>query len=155
MLAEDPRVIFVGQAVKYPGTAMHETFAGIPEDRLVEFPVAENLQMGVCNGLALAGFIPICCFPRWNFALLAADQIINHLDKMGMKVIIRVGVGSDTPLDPGPQHKGDYSWQFYEMCSNLDIYLLKDADEIETAYRNALHDPQSTILTEYMDQYEA
>ncbi len=155
MLAEDPRTIFIGQSVKFGGTGMSSTFEGIPEDRLIEFPVAEQMQLGVACGLALAGYIPVCCFPRWNFLLLAADMLVNHLDKMGMKVIIRVGVGSDRPLDPGPQHVGDYSYDFNEMCETVRFHQLSQASDIFDKYRAAMIGRNSTILTEYMDQYEA
>ncbi len=155
MLGEDPRTIFVGQSLLYGGTGMSETFRGVPREKIIEFPVAEEMQMGICNGLALAGFIPVCIFPRWNFALLAANQIVNHLDKMGMKVIIRVGVGNGRPLDPGSQHKGDYAEQFAEMCTNIENRKLRPPFEVFKCYVNALGRPESTILTEYMDQYEA
>ncbi len=155
MLAEDPRTIFIGQSVKFGGTGMSSTFEGIPEDRLIEFPVAEQMQLGVACGLALAGYIPVCCFPRWNFLLLAADMLVNHLDKMGMKVIIRVGVGSQDPLHPGPQHVGDYSEAFREMCENTRFGEIKHSGYPVPEYRRALKCVQSTILTEYMDQYEA
>ena len=33
-LAKDPRTIFVGQAVEYPGTAMTNTLKNIPKDKI-------------------------------------------------------------------------------------------------------------------------
>src|SRR5258708_7396157 len=65
MLAEDPGTIFVGQGVGVPSTAMTDTLRGVPEDRRLEFPVAEDLQLGFCIGLALTGHLPICIYPRW------------------------------------------------------------------------------------------
>ncbi len=155
MLAEDPRTIFVGQSLLYGGTGMSETFSGVPREKIIEFPVAEEMQMGVCNGLALAGFIPVCVYPRWNFALLAANQIVNHLDKMPIKVIVRVAAGYWEPLDPGPQHVGDFSDSFSELCSNSRFAEITHSAYAVAEYRLALESDQSTILTEYMDQYEA
>ncbi len=154
MLGEDPRTIFVGQSLLYGGTGMSETFSGVPREKIIEFPVAEEMQMGICNGLALAGFIPVCVFPRWNFALLAANQIVNHLDKMGMKVIIRVGVGSDRPLNPGPQHFSDFSSEFLSMCSSIEFIEMRKDLGIVASYRRAYESKFSTILTEYMELYE-
>ncbi len=134
---------------------MSETFSGVPREKIIEFPVAEEMQMGVCNGLALAGFIPVCVFPRWDFALLAANQIVTHLDKMRMKVVLRIGVGSDKPLDPGPQHKSDHSYQFEAMCKNIYFQRMRHINEIVNQYVWALDSPMAHILTEYMDQYEA
>ncbi len=155
LLGEDPRTIFVGQSLLYGGTGMSETFSGVPREKIIEYPVAEEMQMGACNGLALAGFIPVCVFPRWNFALLAADQIVNHLDKMGMKVIIRVGVGSDKPLDPGPQHQADYSGAFFLMCERISFGHIEQPVDAVLQYQRALAYPGPCILTEYMELYEA
>ena len=79
-LAKDPKTIFLGQAVEYPGTAMSNTLKNVPKKKLIEIPVAEEMQLGISNGLALNNFIPISIFPRWNFLLLATNQLINHLD---------------------------------------------------------------------------
>lgn len=109
-LAAHPRSVFLGQSVLAGGTAMTQTFAGVPRDRLIEFPVAEETQMGTATGLALGGDLPVCVFPRINFMLLAISQIVLHLDALPLfsefrpKVIIRTAICSPTPLDPGVQH---------------------------------------------------
>src|SRR5271163_2700589 len=83
-LAADPRVLFMGQAVSCAGTAMSNTLKDVPADRLIELPVDEEMQMGMANGLAVAGHVPVSIFPRWNFLLLAVNQIVNHLDKFSL-----------------------------------------------------------------------
>ena len=45
-LAEDPRTIFMGQAVEYKGTAMTNTLVNVPREKLLEMPVDEEMQMG-------------------------------------------------------------------------------------------------------------
>ena len=107
-LAENNKTIFIGQAVEVPGTSMSNTLKDINPKKLIELPVAEEMQMGMTIGLALNGDIPISIFPRWNFVLLAMNQLINHLDKVNImsnngfkaKAIIRTGVGSERPLNP-------------------------------------------------------
>ena len=81
-LAKNKKTIFIGQAVEVPGTSMSNTLKEINPNKLLELPVAEELQMGITTGLALNGSIPISIFPRWNFLLLAMNQLINHLDIM-------------------------------------------------------------------------
>ena len=83
-LAQNPQTIFLGQAVEYPGTIMSTTLKNISKEKLLEIPVAEEMQLGITNGLALNNFIPVSIFPRWNFLLLAANQLINHLDKLSV-----------------------------------------------------------------------
>ena len=68
--------------------------------------------MGLSLGMALNGTVPISLYPRWNFLLLAANQVVNHLDKIKAmsdggytpKVIIRTSIGSQRPLHPQYQH---------------------------------------------------
>ena len=48
----------------------------------IEMPICEDFTVGFCTGLALEGYIPVCFIPRWDFLILAANQIINHLDKI-------------------------------------------------------------------------
>ena len=66
-LAENNKTIFIGQAVEVPGTAMSNTLKDIKKNKLLELPVAEEMQMGITAGLALNGNIPVSIFPRWNF----------------------------------------------------------------------------------------
>ena len=81
-LSEQDDTIFLGQSMKYGGIAIANSFKFIPEDKKIEMPVAENLQMGISTGMAITGYIPISVYPRWNFLILAADQLVNHLDKI-------------------------------------------------------------------------
>ena len=152
-LAGDPRTIFLGQAVAAQGTYMSATFDDVPLEKRIELPVAEELQLGMSIGMALAGYVPVSVYPRWNFLILAANQLVNHLDKMGGRVIVRVGVGSSKPLDPGEQHKGDYTEAFRQMMPNTYITKLEKASDIITEYRAALHRDGPSILVEVADLY--
>lgn len=163
MLAEHEKTIFIGQSVAVPGTVMRTTLENVSPERLIELPVDEDFQMGLANGMALAGFIPISIFPRWNFMLLAVNQIVNHLDKLGElsrltpapKVIIRTGIGSENPLNPGVQHTGDFTEAFKLMCHKIHIVRLDSAEMIVPEYQKALSrdDGISTILIEWGDKY--
>ena len=137
-LAKNERTIFLGQAVKVPGTAMSNTFKEIKPNKLIELPVAEEMQMGMTNGFAINGLIPVSVFPRWNFLLLAMNQLINHLDKIKVmsnneyktKVIVRTGIGSEKPLHPQHQHVGDFTDAVRKMCSNIELIKLNEAKDI-------------------------
>lgn len=155
--------IFLGQAVAVQGTAMRGTLETVDQSKLLELPVEEDLQMGMSIGLAMSGFLPISIFPRWNFLLLATNQIVNHLDKLkemlGVetppKVIIRTAIGSEYPLDPGPQHKGDYTEAFKLLAPNLEIVRLDEPEMIRMEYKRAIdrEDGVSTLLVEWGDFY--
>jgi len=161
LLAEHPKTIFIGQAVEYEGTGLYESMIHIPSEKKIELPVAEYLQSGIANGMAIQGMIPVSTYPRWNFLLMGTDQIVNHLDKFlkmsnGMcapKVIIRVAVGSERPVDPQCQHKGNFSEAFALMVENIHIDVLNEPEDIIPAYENAINrtDGVSTILVEFAD----
>jgi len=162
LLADNPKTLFIGQAVEYEGTGLFESIKHIPQNKKMELPVAEYFQSGLANGIAIeGGIIPISIFPRCNFLLMATDQIVNHLDKFitmsegrcTPKVIIRVAVGSEYPIDPQCQHKGNFSSAFRSMCKTIDIIELNEPEEIVPAYLKALNreDGRSTILVEFAD----
>jgi pyruvate/2-oxoglutarate/acetoin dehydrogenase E1 component len=162
-LGSDPRTVFLGQAVACPGTAMFGTLKKVAADKLLELPVAEEMQMGMSTGLALAGHVPVTLFPRWNFLLLAVNQVVNHLDKLPIvsnggyqpKVIIRTGIGSERPLHPQHQHVGDFTDAFRMMCKTIEVIRLDEPQDIFPAYQRALErtDGRSTILVEHGDYY--
>jgi pyruvate/2-oxoglutarate/acetoin dehydrogenase E1 component len=159
--AKDPRTVFIGQAVRYNGTAMFATLRDVPMEQRIEFPVAENFQMGTAIGISLGGYLPICIFPRWNFLLCAMDQLILHLDKLPIyshggyrpKVIIRTAVATPVPLDPGPQHLGDYTEAVNRMLATVQVRKLLDADDVREEYQAAMERDRSTILVEMAEQY--
>jgi pyruvate/2-oxoglutarate/acetoin dehydrogenase E1 component len=158
-LAQKNDTLFIGQSVAWPGTGMYDSLTHISEDKKMEFPIVENFQMGFCIGMALNDFVPIAVYPRWNFLLCATDQIVNHLDKLffmsdgdyNPKVIIRVAVGSETPVDPQDQHKGNFSESFRKMCKNIDVVELNDHTIILDEYKKAYKSNRSTILVEFPD----
>jgi pyruvate/2-oxoglutarate/acetoin dehydrogenase E1 component len=161
LLAEHPQTVFIGQAVEYEGTGLYDSLTHIPDHKKMEFPVAEYLQSGIVNGMAIEGMIPVSVIPRWNFLLMGTDQIVNHLDKIPLmsrgkclpKVIIRVAVGSERPVDPQDQHKGNFAEAFRLMCKTLDIIELIEPEDILPAYEKALNrtDGKSTMLVEFGD----
>jgi pyruvate/2-oxoglutarate/acetoin dehydrogenase E1 component len=162
-LGLDPRVIFLGQAVEYPGTAMSGTLSDVSDKQKLEMPVAEEMQMGASIGLALGGFIPVTIYPRFNFLLLAMNQLVLHLDKLSLmsqsgyvpKVIVRTSVGSERPLHPSYQHVGNFSQAFKLMLDNVEVIELNEPEDIFPAYVKALNreDGKSTLLVEIGDYY--
>ena len=162
-LSENSNTIFIGQAVAVPGTAMTNTLKDINPSRLIELPVAEEFQMGMTIGLALNNNIPVSIYPRWNFLLLAMNQLINHLDKINImsnegfkvKAIIRTSIGSQRPLHPQYQHIGDFTEAVKKMCTTIDVIKLNEPEEIFPSYEKALKrdDGRSTLLVEYGDYY--
>jgi pyruvate/2-oxoglutarate/acetoin dehydrogenase E1 component len=162
-LGQQENAVFIGQSVEVAGTAMRNTLLDVGAEKLIELPVEEDFQMGIAIGLALTGLVPVSIFPRWNFLLLATNQIVNHLDKLKEltqletpgKVIIRTGIGSENPLHPGPQHTGDFTEAFRLMCPHLNVVRLDSKEMIFDEYKKAYerNDGVSSILIEWSDKY--
>jgi pyruvate/2-oxoglutarate/acetoin dehydrogenase E1 component len=161
MLVKNPKTIWLGQSVAYPGNVIYKTLSCVPKDRKIELPVFEETQMGMSIGLALAGLVPISVFPRFNFLLLAVNQLVNHLDKIPHishngwrpKVIIKTMVGSKKPLYPGIQHCADYTDAFKLMLEYVHVEKLEEPEQIYPAYDNALKRDGSTLIVEIGDYY--
>lgn len=160
-LSKDKRIYFLGYNVKY-GPRMNGTLCNVPKSKCIELPVAENLIMGLAMGMSLEGYIPIVCFERMDFMLVAADAIINHLDKIpklsnfqfDFRVIIRCCVGNDEPLDPGIQHKSDYT-ELFQNHTGLSVCSLSDNDPgyIKDEYQLAIKYAGPSLIVEYKDLY--
>jgi pyruvate/2-oxoglutarate/acetoin dehydrogenase E1 component len=159
-LAAQPSTVFVGQALRN-GSFMSATFDDCPDGKLCELPVFENTNVGMAIGMSLSGCIPIVVIPRWNFLILAADAIVNHLDKIAEyslyrpRVIIRTAVGRTRPLSPGIQHTSNFCDAFRSMCRSIHIVELREPKSVFEEYAKAYsrNDGVSTILSEYGDLY--
>ena len=126
-LGEQENTLFLGQAVAYPGTGMTNTLVDVPKAKLIEMPVNEDMQMGMSIGMSLNGTVPISIYPRWNFMILAANQIVNHLDKLKYKELF-IAVGSRDQVVPLKE-----SVEFFEEHKTSSISLkIYDTDHTIT-----------------------
>ena len=160
-LAQDSNVLFVGQTVKYPGSVLSDTLQGIAPEKLIEFPVAEELQCGYSIGLAMQGFLPVSVYPRIDFLLRACDQLSNHLDvleelthgEFKAKVIIRTIVGAKTPLYPGIQHSRDLTEAFRGLLKDIIVVKLDSPNVVMPVYEAALKGNRSMLIVEMAELY--
>jgi hypothetical protein len=158
-LSNDDNTVFIGQQIVYRGNPMSTTLDDVPKEKMIEVPVMEETQMGMSLGLAMTGKRVITFYPRWDFLISATNQLVNHVDKYelmtGEKVhiIIRVGKGSETPLDPGHQHKANYLEEFKSMCKNVKIFDCKTIDDLKLNYQFAKDNVGVYIINEYPELY--
>jgi hypothetical protein len=68
-------------------------------------------------------------------------------------ILIRLGKGSDKPLDPGHQHRGNYLEEFKSLCKNIEFLDLKTPTDIELSYKYATQNKGVYILVEYPELY--
>jgi len=162
-LAAHPHFRFFGYNVAC-GSKANGTLVDVPEEQLIETPVAENLVVGLATGYALRGIPTLAYVERFDFLLNAADALVNHVDKIkrmshgqfSPNIIIRTLVGSTTkPLFTGLTHTQDFSAAFAKMLQ-FPVVQLKTPESVFTEYAKALDrlDSSSTLLVEYRDAYE-
>ena len=160
-LASKDNTIFVGQQIVYRGNPMSTTIEEVPKERMIETPVFEEIQLGMSTGLSITGQCVVSFYPRWDFLICASNQLVTHLDNFkemtnqDAHVIIRVGKGSDDPLDPGVQHKGDYSDAFRKILKNVEIINFNSHENIYETYVKAYENKKPIILVEYPEKYYA
>ena len=160
-LGQQEDTIFIGQQVLWQGNPMSTTIVDVPKNKLIELPVMEESQMGISLGMAMAGKFVISFYPRWDFLICATNQLVNHVDKIGLmsgdrwkvNMIIRLGKGSDKPLDPGYQHKGNYLQEFESMCPNVQFHNLKNWESIEETYKHVYTQGGIHVIVEYPEFY--
>ena len=162
-LGEKDDTMFLGQACAVSGHAISSTLVNVPIDKRIELPVFEEMQLGMSTGMALEGYTTITMYPRFDFFILAVNQLVNHLDKMeemskgDMKprVIIRVSVGSKHPIDAGPQHTQDHTSAFTKMLTNVNIVNLIEPEDVLPAFKHAYEreDSKPTLIIEYGEYY--
>jgi pyruvate/2-oxoglutarate/acetoin dehydrogenase E1 component len=158
-LGAQDNTVFIGQQIVYAGNPMSTTLGNVSKDKMVELPVMEETQMGMSLGIAMTGKTVVTFYPRWDFIVLAVNQLVNHIDKYELmtgkqaNILIRLGKGSDKPLDPGHQHKGNYLEEFKNMCPHIKFHNLTDQDTILDSYKSAYAEGGVHVLVEYPELY--
>ena len=102
-------------------------------------------------------------FPRFDFFILACNQLVNHLDKMRdmskgemtPRVIIRVAVGTKTPIDAGPQHTQNHTEAFRKMLTEVNVVEILEPEDVFPAFKEAYErsDSKSTLIIEHGEYY--
>ena len=162
-LAEKEDTVLLGQACKVSGHAISSTITEVPQEKRIELPVFEETQMGISTGMALEGYVPITMYPRFDFFILAINQLVNHLDKMRdmskdamrPKVIIRVSVGSKSPIDAGPQHTQNHTEAMRKMLTDVNVVELLEPEQVFPAFKEAYEreDGRATLIVEHGEYY--
>ncbi|MCW5899316.1 MAG: pyruvate dehydrogenase complex E1 component subunit beta [Flavobacteriales bacterium] len=123
-MRRDPNVFLMGEEVaEYDGAykVSKGMLAEFGEKRVIDTPIAELGFTAIGVGAAMNGLRPIIEFMTWNFAILAADQIINHAAKMlqmsggqfHVPIVFRGGNGSAGQL------AATHSQSFDAMYANI------------------------------------
>lgn len=83
-MKRDSSIVLIGEDIESPYGGAFKVTKGLSDEfpgRVRNTPISEAAIVGLGNGLALAGYRPVCEIMFGDFLTLAADQIVNHASK--------------------------------------------------------------------------
>ena len=152
----DKKVICYGLGVDDPkrifGTTkrLKERFG--PE-RVFDVPTSENALVGIGTGLALGGYKPVFVSQRFDFILLAIDQIVNAAakwfymfgSKNNIPFVIRLIVGRG--WGQGPTHSQSYHTWFANV-PGLKVVMPSSPKNAKGLLLSSIFDKNPVIFVE-------
>ena len=75
--------------------------------------------------------------------------------EMTPRVIIRVAVGTKTPLDAGPQHTQNHTEAFRKMLTEVNVVEILEPEDVFPTFKEAYErsDSKSTLIIEHGEFY--
>jgi pyruvate dehydrogenase E1 component beta subunit len=156
-MRRDPSVFVLGEDVAlYEGSfkVTRGLLAEFGEDRVRDTPISENTIIGVSVGAAMGGLRPVAELMTVNFALLAMDQIINHMAKIRsmfggqvtVPMTIRMPGGGGSQL--GAQHSQSLETYFMH-CPGMHVLYPATPADAKGLLKSAIRSNNPVIFLEH------
>jgi len=160
-MRRDPSVFLMGEEVaEYNGA--YKVSQGMLEEfgpkRIIDTPIAELGFSGIAVGASMNGLRPIVEFMTWNFAILAADQIINSAAKMlqmsggqyNCPIVFRGGNGQAGQL--AATHSQSFE-AFYAHVPGLKVITPSNPADAKGLFLAAIRDNDPVVFLESEKMY--
>lgn len=157
----DDRVFLMGEEVaEYNGA--YKVSEGLLDKygfkRVIDTPISELGFSGIGVGAAMNGLRPIVEFMTFNFAVLAADQIINHASKakymlggqVDMPIVFRGPNASAGQL--GATHSVAYD-SMYAQFPGLSVIYPSEPDDAKGLLKSAIRSDDPVLFMESEQMY--
>ncbi|MFT6503816.1 MAG: pyruvate dehydrogenase E1 component beta subunit [Crocinitomicaceae bacterium] len=157
----DKNVFLMGEEVaEYNGA--YKVSQGMLDEfgakRVIDTPIAELGFTGIAVGASMNGLRPIVEFMTWNFAILAADQIINSAAKMlqmsggqfHCPIVFRGGNGPAGQL--GATHSQSFE-AFYAQFPGLKVITPSNPYDAKGLLKAAIRDNDPVVFLESEKMY--
>ena len=155
-MRRDQRVFLMGEEVAEYNGAYKVSQGMLDEfgpERVIDTPIAELGFAGIGVGAAMNGLRPIVEFMTWNFAILAADQIINSAAKMlqmsggqySCPIVFRGGNGQAGQL--GATHSQSFE-AFYAHVPGLKVVVPSNPADAKGLMKAAIRDNDPVVVLE-------
>lgn len=155
-MRRDENVFLMGEEVaEYNGA--YKVSQGMLDEfgpkRIIDTPIAELGFAGIGVGAAMNGLRPIIEFMTWNFAILAADQIINSAAKMlqmsggqyNVPIVFRGPNGSAGQLSA--THSQSFE-SFYGHFPGLKVISVSNPYDAKGLLKSAIRDDDPVVFME-------
>lgn len=160
-MRRDKNVFLLGEEVAEYNGAYKASKGMLDEfgpERVLDTPIAELGFTGIAIGAAMNGLRPIVEFMTWNFAILAADQIINNAAKIlqmsgGQYHIPIVFRG---PNGPAGQLSATHSQSFEAMYAHvpgLKVVTPSNPKDAKGLIKAAIRDNDPVLVMESEKMY--
>lgn len=160
-MERDERVFLMGEEVaEYNGA--YKVSEGLLDKygykRVIDTPISEAGFAGIGIGAAMNGLRPIVEFMTFNFAVLAADQIINHATKakymtggqIGTPIVFRGPNASAGQL--GATHSVAYD-SMYAHFPGLKVIYPSEPNDAKGLLKAAIRDDNPVLFMESEQMY--
>lgn len=156
-LRRDPSVVVWGEDVAlYEGSfkVTRGLLAEFGEERIRDTPISENTIVGVAVGAAMGGLRPVAELMTVNFALLAMDQIVNHMAKIRsmfggqthLPLVVRMPGGGGSQL--AAQHSQSLE-SYFMHCPGIRVVYPATPADAKGLLKTAIRDPNPVIFLEH------
>jgi len=127
-MRRDERIMLLGEDIEGPYGGAFKVTKDLNHEfpgRVRNTPISEGAIVGVGNGLALNGFLPVCEIMFGDFLMLVADQLVNHAskfryllnDRVDVPLIVRTPMGGKRGY--GVTHSQSLESHFLGMTGTL------------------------------------
>ncbi|QSV44445.1 alpha-ketoacid dehydrogenase subunit beta [Geobacter benzoatilyticus] len=156
-MRRDPSMVVWGEDVAlYEGSfkVTRGLLAEFGEERVRDTPISENTIVGVSIGAAMGGLRPVAELMTVNFALLAMDQIVNHMAKIRsmfggqthLPMVIRAPGGGGSQL--GAQHSQSLETYFMH-CPGIYVAVPATPADARGLLKSSIRDNNPVMFLEH------
>ena len=156
-MRRDPSVVIWGEDVAlYEGSfkVTRGLLAEFGEERVKDTPISENTIVGVAVGAAMGGLRPVAELMTVNFALLAMDQIVNHMAKIRsmfggqtyLPMVVRAPGGGGSQL--GAQHSQSLE-SYFMHCPGIYVAVPATPADARGLLKTAIRDNNPVMFLEH------
>jgi 2-oxoisovalerate dehydrogenase E1 component len=131
-MRRDERIILIGEDIEGPYGGAFKATKSLSREfpgRVRNTPISEAALVGIGNGLALHGLLPVCEIMFGDFLTLAFDQLLNHASKfrymyneqVRVPLVVRTPMGGKRGY--GPTHSQSIEKHFMGIPGTMMLAL--------------------------------